>query len=159
MQLKRNLHETGDTIVEVLIAIAVLSVVLGGAFAIANRSLTNITKAQEHTTALKYAEQQIERIKQLADGNNGLDSLGGNIFGPSPASPYCVIINGSNKLQIVNGNQCKFGISPVLYNASVTPTATPVSGSTHSYNFVVKVTWPGINGGTDNVELNYRLNK
>lgn len=57
-----KLDKRGDTIVEVLIAIAVVSAVLGGAFASAQRSLNGTQMSRERGEALKYVQQQLERL-------------------------------------------------------------------------------------------------
>jgi len=62
--MMKILNHTGDTIVEVLIAIAIVSVVLGGAYVSANNSLTGTRQAQERGESLKLAEEQIERLSE-----------------------------------------------------------------------------------------------
>ena len=59
----RRLKQSGDTIVEVLIAILVVSVVLSGAFVSARKSQSGIRQSEERVEALKVAEGQIEQIK------------------------------------------------------------------------------------------------
>lgn len=56
-------NQKGDTIVEVLLAIAIVSAVLGGAYASASKSLQGTRQAQERGEALKLVEGQIERLK------------------------------------------------------------------------------------------------
>lgn len=63
--MKKIFYQKGDTIVEVLIAIAVLSLVLGGAYASSRRSLNATIQSQERSTALKIAEEQQEKIKYI----------------------------------------------------------------------------------------------
>ncbi len=58
-----KLPSKGDTIVEVLIAIAIVSLVLSGAYASANRSLYGNRQAQERSEATKHVATQLERIK------------------------------------------------------------------------------------------------
>lgn len=62
-------NQKGDTIVEVLLAIAVVSSVLGGAYVAANRSLNTNRAAQERAEATKLVESQLESLK-VAAGNN-----------------------------------------------------------------------------------------
>lgn len=59
----QGLNQTGDTIVEVLLAIAVVSSVLGGAFVSANRSLRGTQISSERGEALKLVEGQLESLK------------------------------------------------------------------------------------------------
>ncbi len=58
----RRLSESGDTIVEVLLAIAVVSAVLGGAFVSANRSLNGTRVSQERSEATKLVQGQAELL-------------------------------------------------------------------------------------------------
>lgn len=53
-------RERGDTIVEVLIAIAVASLILVGAYVSTRQSLTTVQDTQEHSEALQLAQTQIE---------------------------------------------------------------------------------------------------
>lgn len=57
----RNLNQAGDTIVEVLIAVVVVSVVLVGAYTISNASLRQIRMAQERGEAQKLATGILEK--------------------------------------------------------------------------------------------------
>lgn len=63
MRLFKNAH--GDTIVEVLIAMAVASAVIGSSYVVVNRTLANARQAQEHSAALEIANEQIERISNF----------------------------------------------------------------------------------------------
>ena len=58
--------QSGDTIVEVLIATAVVGMLLTGSFAVANRSSQVIRSAQERTEAQKITTRMLERLKSYA---------------------------------------------------------------------------------------------
>jgi type II secretory pathway pseudopilin PulG len=66
MLMSRVLAQTGDTIVEVLVAMAVLSLVLGGAYVTARHSLIATRQAQERSEALALVQGQIETLRGLA---------------------------------------------------------------------------------------------
>ena len=66
MQLKR-LSQTGDTIVEVLVAIAVAGAVLGGAYSLINANVKSNQLAQERSNAVKIAESQVERLRSYVN--------------------------------------------------------------------------------------------
>lgn len=57
--------ERGDTIVEVLIVLTIVSLALSISYAIANRSLLGVRRSQEHSEALQLAQTQIERLRQV----------------------------------------------------------------------------------------------
>lgn len=63
MRLRRRLGEKGDTIVEVLITITVISSVLVGAYITTNKNIASTQDAQERTQALKLVETQVENLR------------------------------------------------------------------------------------------------
>lgn len=75
MQLRRRVN--GDTIVEVLLAIAVVGAVLGGAFVASNGALKASQAARERSEAIRRAENQIEKLKFLsASGGQNITQPG-----------------------------------------------------------------------------------
>jgi type II secretory pathway pseudopilin PulG len=77
-------NQRGDTIVEVLLAMAVLGMVLGTSFGIVNRSLATGRDAQERSEASKLTESQIEKLKTASsDPDNGFFNIAEN-------SIYCI---------------------------------------------------------------------
>ena len=74
----------GDTIVEVLLAMVVISLVLGASYGIANRSLAIGRAAHEQTEALKIAETQIEllKVETLKSGSSVL----------TRNDPFCIVV-------------------------------------------------------------------
>lgn len=138
--------ERGDTLVEVLIAIAVISLILGGAFVMTNRSLQGTRDAQERVNATKLVEGQIEQIKDIAATDS--DSL----FGASAPASFC--INSAGGVVSSTNSGCRVdasGGTPVgepIFNLAVTR-----SGNT----FTIRNTWNSVRGGgQNNVEMKYR---
>lgn len=146
IQSFRSLSERGDTIVEVLISIAVISMVLGGAFVTSNKSLQNTRDAGERSNALKLAESQVEQIKYLSANQPDV------LFGVSVPASYCMV---SNVAHISTSTQCRVnsGGSPTTsepaYNLTVTRSAN---------TFTVRTSWQGTSGNpsANIVELRYR---
>lgn len=144
----RKLTERGDTIVEVLISIAVVSLILGGAYVTTNRSLQASRAAQERTNASKIAEGQIEAIKDLSNSNPG------QIYGSS--TQFCV--NLANSTTVATSNvACKV-------DSNANPTTTqPVYNITVNRQgtdtFTVEVKWDSIvnKNQQDNVTMTYRI--
>lgn len=97
MKIFHNKH--GDTMVEVLLAITALSLVLSGAYVLANRSTIAYRQAQERGESQKVAQSQLEQLKQYltapdpthgvpADGEVFcLNSSGGIINFPTATRP------------------------------------------------------------------------
>lgn len=137
-----RLTEKGDTIVEVLISIAVISLVLGGAYVTTNRSLQATRDAQERGDALKLVESQIEQLKSIDPSQ---------LFGVTAPSVYCI---SSGAVVAASSAAC-------LVDASGAPTADqPVYKleiSRESNTFTVKNTWTSVRGQPNNVEMKYRV--
>jgi type II secretory pathway pseudopilin PulG len=79
----RNMNSAGDTIVEVLIAMAVISSVLAITYSTMNRNILISRDNQERTEASKLAQGQIEAVKNLAS----TDELALNA---ARANPFCL---------------------------------------------------------------------
>ncbi|HSX32927.1 MAG TPA: prepilin-type N-terminal cleavage/methylation domain-containing protein [Candidatus Saccharimonadales bacterium] len=134
-------HEHGDTIVEVLISMAIVSLILGGAYATTNRSLQSTRADQEQTTALKIAQGQLEEIKSAAITNP-------NFFTGATLVPFCVDATGT--IFLAGNNACKSGSGQLIYQTSVQRTNTNDITLTES--------WQDVRGrNTDTVQLHYRV--
>lgn len=120
MKTYNKINMRGDTIVEVLIAIAVVSLVLAGSYASTRRSANATRTAQEQGEALKFAESQVEQIKAALE-----------------SSPAGTIPPDSTQ-----------GSIPYTVKTTITPLG--------SNNYNVIVTWPGLSGITNSVELDYK---
>ncbi|HEY1064066.1 MAG TPA: hypothetical protein VGE30_02080 [Candidatus Saccharimonadales bacterium] len=161
----RLLNQTGDTIVEVLIAITVVAAVLGGSYTVVNRTMANSRQAQEHAEALQIANQQIELLTTLvADSGGSGDLYDGN--------PRYNCINEAARTFVPQhslrapsegaGNYaaaCRM-TGPVGYRIAIecingsNPCATAAAGNKH---FKVHVTWDSVTGdGNDQASLVYR---
>lgn len=144
----KQLAERGDTIVEVLISIAVVSLILGGAYVTTNRSLQASRAAQERTNASKIVEGQIEAIKDLSNSNPT------QVY--DNASQFCVNLATSTTVA-TNNAACKVdsNASPTsdtfAYNITVNRQGTDT--------FTVAVKWDSIvnKGQQDNVTMTYRI--
>lgn len=130
MRLIMPRNQRGDTIVEVLIAIAVIGSVLGTSYAIVNRNAKSYQQINERTEALKLAEGQMESLRTLSHLVSG---------------DFC-IRDGS----VVTGAAMETGcVIDDRYNIKVTGAASGL--------YITTVEWDSINGGTDRVGLRYRI--
>ena len=159
MNNRRKLQQRGDTIVEILIVLAVIGMALSTSYAIANRSLLGIRQSQEHSEALQLAQTQLEELRALAAGG----TLSPTAF--TAADPNKCINNGV----AVNGTAsptttCLFALetlTPVPSASGVGYLVTIKSAnstSPNSPNFTISLAWDDVTGaGKDNVSLTYRL--
>lgn len=141
---KRNLlhpfkNQRGDTIVEVMIAVAVVSLVLVAAYASTNRNILNVQDAQEHSQALQLVQSQIEYLHQagsLAAGYTCFDT-----DGPTNG-PNCV----------VDSTGAPTTDEPAYHLSISTPCGTSAGSCS------IAASWNNLRGGQDNVTMYYRPN-
>lgn len=168
MKYFKSLNQAGDTIIEVLIAMAVLAIVLSGAYYVANHSLSVERDSQEHSEASTIAQSQIEALR------TAYELYPGNFL---PASDNCYDGNGNPS------NNCYVGPGTLTYVASCVSSPTfnvPYCYQVHDfqlsattfrapgctgpncniteYTYDAQVTWPRIGGGNNEVDMYYRIN-
>ncbi len=169
-KIKNNTR--GDTIIEVLIAMAILALILTGGYVTTNKSLQQIQGAQEKNQALGIAQYQLETLRALASNNtSGLNAPGnsgylpGTSGPPSTNNPFC-FSTGASLLAYTNANCGNFasGASAIRYNVKITGIGTGVTqpGGQYpisTYTFQIQVTWNGHNQDitTDQIDLYYRV--
>jgi type II secretory pathway pseudopilin PulG len=151
----KNLHEKqrGDTIVEVLISIAVISLVMGGAYVTTNRNLLATRAAQERGNALTLVESQLEQIKSLAITD--ADAL----FDTNAPAEFCIsqdqsIVGAGTADCRVDQSGAPTEAEPV-YDLSVTRSGPDAN---LGYIFEVTNTWVDPSGDHNNeVKMIYRI--
>lgn len=158
MHLKKIKNSRGDTIVEVLIASAVIGLMLTGSYITINSSLKNSRQAREHSEALKIAESQIEGLRSMA-GDTAL-------FTGAPQY-FCIYLDGTNTpvrqaitspATYSRGNfsgypaNCqKASLGSFMYNTSIYTEASNLN------RFFVNVDWYGPTGKVESINLIYAL--
>ena len=143
---RHRLSEAGDTIVEVLIAIGVMTMVMSGAFVTANRSLQGTREAEERQGGLKLAEAQLEQIKYLASTDPNA------LFGTSVPSSFCLV---SNAVVTASDPQCRVSASGA---ASTADPAYQLVVSRSGNIFTARASWTNVRGTAQNVvELKYKV--
>lgn len=143
----------GDTLVEVLIALAVLTTILVGAYITANRSQNTNQASQERGEAIKIVESQIERLKGLLSSgtivvpagsfcvntaNSGLTTI------TAPANPFSESLETAT-LPYVPADCGNLG---GRYNIAI-------RASSNTYEFLVR--WHRIGGSRDQINMYYRV--
>lgn len=149
MRLLSLRHQSrGDTIIEVLIAIAIVSLTLGSAYAVTNRTLRNARQAQEHTEALKLLEGQLEQLKAAAKVS------GSTVF--SGAAIFCMDSNGT--MVPIGGSSLPASSYPAACSVGTVPGGYHLGIERGSNNvFTAQANWDGPTGSVENVSLIYRL--
>lgn len=157
-----TLTHCGDTMVEVLLAMAIVTSVLGGAYVSANRSFSATQASKDRDTALRIAETQLERIRGYREANPSATINNSTCI----TSTLTVVSNGgpppSLSLDVLDGN-------PVAYNAQciVDPSSATYAGNSIPFHvfievsgndYAVHVRWAR-SGGGENQEttVKYRI--
>lgn len=135
MPLILRLNQTGDTIVEVLLAIAIVSAVLGASFTAINQSTQVNRQAQERSYALELAESQLELLASISnkEGING----------------RCISDSLAVTTACGRGPDNRYSLSIIDHRAQ--------PGGANTYSSVVE--WEKIGGSTEQerVEIYYRV--
>jgi type II secretory pathway pseudopilin PulG len=159
---RQQLRESGDTIVEVLIAIAVVSSVLAGAFTVSQKSTLAVRDSQERAESTQLLQGQIELVRALA-----LQVSDVTVSPFSPVDKYFCLAQDPVTSKIVRQE------SPTLtdttladaskYNAKCKNLGPggyyKVAGKydTATNAFIFNAVWDAINGGIDTTVLRYRV--
>lgn len=147
-----KLGQRGDTIVEVLICIGIISLILTGAYVTTHRSSTGVRNSQEHAEALKLVESQLEQVR--ANVTDGV----GDVF--TAATPFCMVDakpvsatvapSSAKCVQNSGGNPTT---GQPAYKLTIVRTASG-DGSL----FTMKATWDSVTGaGQSQESMTYRL--
>lgn len=136
-------NRRGETIVEVLIAIAVVSSVMGIAYSIMNRNIQILRDNQERTEASKIAQSQLEllRVGLASDNTTHI---------PTDGAAFCMLSSTASR-GVSNpenfdtyGEECSNG----LYHYSMKRNA--------SDGYTVAVIWDALGGGRSQVVMAYK---
>lgn len=141
----KRLNQAGDTIVEVLIAAAIVSLVLTGAFAVANASYRQIRMSQERGEAQRVAQSAIEQLDALVANNTALTA---------PANPVPFCGKPDDTTVVDTSSDCD---KNDLYHISIHRAPDPGDSTTaFRYTFTATVTWDGLSGVKQTLSMDYR---
>lgn len=135
----------GDTIIEVMISLVVLSMVLATVYAMGSRSLRTGTEANQRTEALTAAQSQVDL---LINAKNIDPNFATNY---QVAQAFCLNPDGTkNTSAQANANKLCNGYNGSQYNIGV---------SYSSNLFIITAQWPSPDApnGTANLNLYYKL--
>jgi len=155
--LRQHIRQRGDTIVEVLISMLIISVILAGAYGTVNKSSIGVRDSKEHAEALRLAQSQIEALRQDAS-----KTTGSVIFTDAANPPFC-LYNGA-LLPANNASECRqdSGGQPTttepVYNLSDVRTSCGPGLPGNCYQFAATVSWNSVTGnGQASEQIVYRL--
>lgn len=133
--MHKKIQQKGETIVEVLISIAVVAGVLGAAYYLLSRSYNQSQAAVERVAGIKAAESELEILRTIS--KDTLDAQTGSFCVKSDAS--LVSYNPNNKDPSCTVN--------TRYTVFVSKTAS---------TYAVRAEWAGLTASVESVTLYYR---
>lgn len=164
--MKRYWHargQSGDTIVEVVIALTIIAVVLASASVLANRNTKVMQTTQEHASGLRIAQSQLEQLKvYIAAHANEIDDAASRI---RLATGFCFgkeVIGGETVFTPVSMTDPKCAVDlsgdattgVPRYDTIIRPTV-----DSNGYGAQIVTSWDTLSGGRDRVTLTYRTHK
>ena len=150
-----QLNNAGDTIVEVLIAVAVVSLVLTASFAIVNESSRGIRSAQEREEATKLTSALVESL----EGDSTL-------YPRTSTSPLCIDGSqahlGASSLPALSADATTWYDNPLNNSKCLTTNGITYATSIYSdgltpATYTIDTRWDGLDGNRNQVQFNYRL--
>ena len=151
-----KLKQRGDTIVEVMIVLAMLGLALSISYATANRSLMNTRQAQENAEATELLRGQLEALRSRSCSDVAVDDC---VRPPQidSATPFCMKTSpdGGYEPKTFTTSECSFGSIPyVIKITNVTAVTNPSTGQ-----YQLEAEWDSVQGGKDKVTITYRSPK
>ena len=162
--IKRLLkNQFGDTIIEVLLAISVLSVVLGVSYSLSSRAFRTLQMSRDQIQAVLILQEQAEGFRALrdemsfADFQSATEGINRLVLPCETSSNPCQAAGGSVEWRIVNSSG-QYPLNPLYKIASkVVFSDTDSNGSPDTTTITTAASWPKIGGGDENRTLVTKL--
>ena len=144
------LNRRGDTIVEVLIAVAVATAVLAGAYAVTTQDLKTTQDVKDRNQALLLVRQQIELLRDyVATNQTAFPVASSSCLTPSAAgTTLCTVKSGTVTTGVASPTCSKsfcYTVKIILPNAAKTD------------QYEVGVTWPNQHNSNSTVAMDYKV--
>ena len=161
MKIIRRLSNRGDTIVEVLIVLAVLGLAFAISSATAAKGLQQSRNSEEHSQAMGVLGSQTELLRAAIAKKKDLTTVGGNFCIPDSANPtFTLPVTDPTDL---DGGYPPACIKNALYHVSMNYTAQPTGCSGASCTggyYTLRIQWYGTGGlGKQQEEYTYRTHQ
>jgi prepilin-type N-terminal cleavage/methylation domain-containing protein len=151
--------QRGDTLIEVLICVLVVTLILVGAYVTTHQATLGVRNSQEHAEALKLVQSQLEMLRQDAS-----KPAGSKVFTITP--PFCMVNSEAMSTTIAPGlTDCIQNSSGqatedgLAYELSIERSDCSIVAA-NCRLFTVKATWDTItNNGKSTELMTYRLYK
>jgi type II secretory pathway pseudopilin PulG len=173
-------HQRGDTLVEVTIAIAIISSVIGSIIYISGAAFRLGETARQRTEAASLLQQEAELIRNERDNDivtltsSGWTTFLHKVFLGASVGPACAAGGGTGDIYtfapaatFVSGNVwspsgASYSVQTSQSTYTITSTAcslgtAPGGGSTNDIRFAIHITWTGADGQQQQGDLDTDL--
>lgn len=166
-KMSKNFKQSGDTIVEVLIAITIAAFAIGISYSTAQRSLQQAIAAREHNQALDILENQVAdlnyRFQKDSDYNGNFASKSNFCLGDN-ANPgdsgwrmdQASVTSNSPPATPPYNTGCQTINGGANYFANISTSGGV--GNTNPTVYTITVRWYRLGGGINKATLFYKLN-
>jgi len=168
--------ESGDTIIEVLIAVAVAAFAIGISYAVANKSLQRAVMSRERNEAVNIIQNQLATLKQRFKTDTSFKntlSVPASFTGTGTARHFCLDNNGNNfsngfgndaemdTLTVDSSHYaaaCKITTSTTDYYVDIAAMVTDASKNSKNRTiYRLSARWNEVGGGINRSIMYYRL--
>jgi type II secretory pathway pseudopilin PulG len=148
------MESNGDTIIEVLVVLAVLGLAIGISFATANRSLLATRAAQENSQATAALQSEVEELRYLAPANSGQPIFSQTQYFCIDTTNNTIVLLHNGTLTNLNSSTYPNGcVKQSLYYVAIAP-------ATSDGTFILTAHWNDVQGqGEDTATLDYRVHQ
>ena len=115
--MRKSFHEKGFSLVETLVAVSLLTIAITAPMALASKSLTSAYYARDQITAFYLAQEAIEAVRAVRDGQilqiaQSANATGFNIFGPIPQNAAFMVDARKSGSEVIVIPLCDGGLAP-----------------------------------------------
>jgi len=162
LRLIKKLSDGGDTIVEVIIVLAVLGLAVSISYATASRSLLDTRQAQEASQAAELIHAQLEALRTMANNPPTINGTANPdyIFPATTPPQYCVSVDNADiaHVALLTDPICTPPAGGSLYNLTIDFTSISATPGKSGGHFKIQATWDDVEGqGKDTATLEYDL--
>ncbi len=136
----------GQSLIEVLVALGIISLIVTGVATIITQSLSNTQFSKDQEAATKYAQEGLETVRSVRNSNyatfatlSGRYCLGANSQSLGATQPSCTVPNVETFIREIRIEQtpgCNTNAAKVTATVSWTDGKCPANGYCHNASLV-----------------------
>ena len=147
--------QRGDTIIEVMLVVAILGLAFSIAYATANTSVVKARNSQEHAEALQFMDSQVELLRTNLSANTAVATSGHDFcMDTTTHTPPIAVKAVPTPISVCNvGVSNRYALT-IKYESYLYPPPTGVKQDIYT----IQVNWAGANNlGPQHEKITYKL--